>query len=61
MGTKNCVRCFKLAKFWTGHVFKGKKTITAGWCTMRCLNAPGFVGHYSKKMGIYKNGRRKKK
>jgi hypothetical protein len=44
MKTKNCVRCFKNAKMWTGHVLQGKKVITAGWCSAKCSHSPGFVG-----------------
>ena len=52
MQTKNCVRCFKKAKVWTGHILDGKKVITAGWCSNRCMNNLGFCGHYKEEMGL---------
>ena len=51
MRTKNCIRCGKKAKFWSGHVLDGKKIYLAGWCSHRCFNVPGFVGRYIKDMG----------
>jgi len=51
--TKNCVRCLKKASLYTGHVLEGKKMITAGWCSMRCLNILGFSGIYTKQMGKF--------
>jgi len=50
MKTKNCVRCGKPAKFYSGHVLDGKKKVTAGWCSERCANVMGFRGHYAKHM-----------
>jgi len=53
MQTKNCIRCFKPAKIYSGHVLDDKgKQITAGWCSERCMNKQGFCGHYYKKMGL---------
>lgn len=55
MKTKNCVRCFKPAKFWGGHVLTSKKKkITAGWCGERCKNLLGFCGHLKREMGVEK-------
>lgn len=54
--TKNCVRCFKLATTWSGHVLRDGKQIMAGWCD-DCKQeddiqkeSEGFVGHYRKEM-----------
>lgn len=50
--TKRCIRCGKEAKMWTGHILDGKKTVIAGWCTNRCLNAyRGCYGKYEESMG----------
>lgn len=54
--TINCVRCGKKAKFRGGHVLKGKSLtkstkIIAGWCSKRCFEAPGFMGHWMPFMG----------
>jgi hypothetical protein len=51
MYTKNCVRCLKPAKFWSGHVRDGKGTTYAGWCSERCHRIMGFKGLYRKDMG----------
>lgn len=48
--TTNCVRCFKPATIWTGHIKKGKGTIIAGWCN-RCIKVKGFSGQYIRQMG----------
>ena len=45
--TKNCVRCFKKASIWYGHVLRGKENIIAGWCRS-CYKKEGFVGHYRR-------------
>lgn len=52
--TKVCVRCFKKPKCaqWTGHVLLGKKKVTATWCSNRCRDYQGFVGHYLLRMGL---------
>ena len=61
--TTTCVRCFKPAKIFTGHVIKlnvyvvdgimpkGKVAVIAGWCSKRCLNDEGFSGLWNSKMG----------
>jgi hypothetical protein len=48
--TKKCVRCFKPAKFWGGHVLKGKEEVLAGWCSTQCKEEKGFVGHWKREM-----------
>lgn len=55
MQTKNCVRCFKPAKIWTGHVVIDGVKITAGWCSDKCLNTKGFLGQYINKMGLMRD------
>jgi len=56
--TKNCVRCFKPAVNWTGHIIKGKERIFAGWCdscwigVKEASHVEGFSGHYRREMGI---------
>ena len=58
--TKNCVRCFKPAIRWTGHILKDGERIMAGWCDdcwydgKPTKKAEGFSGHYTRKMGIKK-------
>lgn len=49
--TKNCVRCLKPAKLWSGHVLDNKRQVTAGWCSESCMDSQGFYGHYIKEMG----------
>jgi len=53
--TNKCVRCLKPAKFWSGHVLKNNRKIIAGWCSIRCSEAPGFVGLWKKEMGLGPN------
>lgn len=56
MQTKNCIKCFKPAKIWSGHVLNEKQEqVTAGWCSSRCMDSSGFFGHYHKKMGLEKD------
>ena len=52
MKTKNCVRCFKPATMWTGHIIYKGKTAIAGWCSDKCLDTKGFKGHYKGQMVI---------
>lgn len=48
--TVMCVRCLKRkATVWTGHILRGRESISAGWCK-RCEQIPGFVGHYRREM-----------
>lgn len=67
-GTKNCVRCNKLAKIYAGHVIVEKGAISgyeydtmfAGWCTHECLSIKhpnykgimGCFGEYKSEYGI---------
>lgn len=52
MMTERCVRCLKPAKFWTGWVARGKRKVTAGWCSTRCCRAwTGYAGNYEITMG----------
>ena len=48
--TTHCVRCFRKAKLWSGHVLNERKHIIAGWCRHACFQE-GFSGHWKKKMG----------
>lgn len=58
--TRNCIRCFKLAKLWSGYVIDSKKEkILAGWCSKRCLDIRGFSGHFRKEMKIMKEEKEK--
>lgn len=58
--TKNCVRCFKPAKIWGGHVSKpdalyGERAVISGWCYRHLRVAEGngpWFGHWVRKMGI---------
>jgi hypothetical protein len=52
--TKNCVRCLKPAKMWTGHVrdLETKEEIIAGWCSQRCYKVAGFKGIYIEEMEV---------
>lgn len=59
MDTKNCVRCGKPAKFWSGYVMqdiKKRKKVCAGWCSNRCAKQIGFSGQYLEWMGLKKRG-----
>ena len=49
--TTRCVKCYKPAKFWGGHVLQGEEEILAGWCSDKCAEDPGFVGHWRQEMG----------
>ena len=49
--TTRCVRCFRKAKFWSGHILRKHKHVLAGWCGKACSQAEGFSGHWTKKMG----------
>ena len=52
METRRCVKCFKKAKIWSGHVIdKHGGGIIAGWCSQKCMYTSGFFGHYRKEMG----------
>lgn len=48
--TKNCIRCFKPAKIWSGHILRNGRQIVAGWCSERCQDAKGFCGQYVSDM-----------
>lgn len=57
--TSKCVYCLKKpAKIWSGHVVRGKKTITAGWCGRYCQHRgeQGFSGHYKWRMRRKEDG-----
>ncbi len=56
MYTTKCVRCFKPAKIWGGHVLRGKEHVIAGWCSARCSEAAGFSGQHTERMGIVARG-----
>ena len=30
--TKNCIICLKEAEWFSGHVIRGSRVVTAGWC-----------------------------
>lgn len=41
--TRNCVRCFKPAKIWSGHVLRGQKNGPGGLIFMSSINFQGQV------------------
>lgn len=54
--TTKCVRCFKPAKLWGGHVLRGREKILAGWCSQACAKVSGFTGQHTSKMGLSREG-----
>lgn len=61
MNTKNCIRCGKPARFWSGHVHRDGDRLTAGWCSAECYDAgvdrkkrkcAGCFGPWRRKDGV---------
>lgn len=60
MRTKNCIICKREAVIYTGHVKKGNKKITAGFCithkkdseTLPMTDGPGCYGEFKNDFGI---------
>lgn len=55
-GVARCVRCYKPARLWSGHVVymdtgQQRKRI-AGWCGVRCMRVRGFFGQYHHRMDV---------
>jgi len=49
--TVKCVRCFRKATMWCGHVIINRQKILAGWCAT-CFEVTGFHGHFMGQMGV---------
>lgn len=53
--TRNCVRCFKPALFWSGYVLdRRRQMVLAGWCSKKCQHIKGFCGHLTPRMRAIK-------
>ena len=60
--TRNCIVCLRSADNWSGHVFRGRELVIAGWCRKHqrshgrvCFaNRIGCMGGYMTAYGLIK-------
>jgi hypothetical protein len=54
--TNRCVRCYKPARYWSGHVLWNDtgqlRKRVAGWCGNKCMRVRGFYGRVAPAMDM---------